>query len=179
MTPYFDKGAALSDCGRYRYVLWRRWDPALPELAIVMLNPSTADADKDDHTIRRCVSLAAFNGYGGIHVVNLFAYRATFPLELREAADPVGPDNDRNLRYYTGHNLYRVCCAWGTHGALHDRARYFYEHLVPRNKRLYCFVTTKNGHPGHPARIPNGPLFDYYGPREWRKGKQYEPQGAH
>lgn len=66
----------------YRYSLEREWSDA-PCIGFVMLNPSTADATNDDPTIRRCTRFAQFWGYGAIEVVNLFAYRATRPIQLR------------------------------------------------------------------------------------------------
>ena len=69
--------AGISECGCYRYWLTRTWNPRRATLCWVLLNPSTADADRDDPTIRRCQGFARSWGYGGIVVVNLFAYRAT------------------------------------------------------------------------------------------------------
>src|SRR5690349_21188818 len=80
--------------GAYRYRLDRWWDRALPPLIYIMLNPSTADAERDDATIRVCMGRAKNEGCGGIVVVNLFAYRATKPEDMKRAADPVGPNND-------------------------------------------------------------------------------------
>ena len=51
-------GAMISADGQYRYRLWRTWDPSLHKLVWVMLNPSTADGQTDDPTIRRCISVA-------------------------------------------------------------------------------------------------------------------------
>lgn len=76
------RGAVISDDGRYRYRLWRTWAPELPRMAWIMLNPSTADAEVDDPTIRRCVGFAKREGCGGIEVVNLYAYRSTDPSVL-------------------------------------------------------------------------------------------------
>ncbi len=45
-------GAILS--GRYRYLLWRTWDETCPRLLWVLLNPSKADEQTDDPTLRRC-----------------------------------------------------------------------------------------------------------------------------
>ena len=101
----------------YRYALERRWDHMRPYLVMVMLNPSTADAVRDDPTIRRCVGFAKKARAGGLLVLNLFAYRATDPRELREAADPVGPENDEIIkRHLDGMSLYegtKVVAAWG------------------------------------------------------------------
>lgn len=62
--------AVLSDDGQYRYQLERTWGFG-DAVTFVMLNPSTADARKDDPTIRRCLSYARSWGYDGIRVVNL------------------------------------------------------------------------------------------------------------
>ena len=92
---YSRTGADFDPTGVYRYSLWREWDARAPAVAFVMLNPSTADAGKDDPTIRRCASFARSWGYGSLEVVNLFAYRASEPKRLRQTPDPIGPANDR------------------------------------------------------------------------------------
>jgi hypothetical protein len=86
--------ADLSPCGTYRYLLGRRVGDGQRAALFVMLNPSTADASDDDPTIRRCRRFARREGCGLLEVVNLFAYRATDPVALRLAEDPVGPAND-------------------------------------------------------------------------------------
>lgn len=90
--------ALFSPCNRYRYRLTRRWNAGRPIAAFVMLNPSTADASEDDPTIRCCIRLAEREGFGGIRVVNLFAYRTPDRKELASVPDPVGPANDRHIR---------------------------------------------------------------------------------
>src|SRR5689334_16488446 len=75
------KAASISECGRYRYSLHRWWG-AGERLYFVMLNPSTADAEVDDPTIRRCMGFARTLGFDGIGVVNLYAFRATKPADL-------------------------------------------------------------------------------------------------
>src|SRR5207245_10014631 len=90
-------GASFSRDRRYRYRLWRRWDAARPVVAFVMLNPSTADAARDDPTIRRWSGFARAWGYGRLEVVNLFAYRATDPRWVRHVPGPVGPADLRHL----------------------------------------------------------------------------------
>src|SRR5207237_5457574 len=83
-------GASFSRDRRYRYRLWRRWDAARPVVAFVMVNPSTADAGRDDPTIRRCIGFARSWGYGRLEVVDLFAYRGTDTRAPRRVAETGG-----------------------------------------------------------------------------------------
>lgn len=83
--------AVISECGSYRYRLERVWEAEKDRVAFIMLNPSTADASKDDPTIRRCIGFAKAWGFGGLIVGNLFALRSTDPKALYGHKDPVGP----------------------------------------------------------------------------------------
>jgi len=85
-----------------------------------MLNPSTADASVDDATIRKVRAYCAAWGYSQVLVVNLFAWRATDPRELKLAMDPIGPENDESLSRAAG-DADLVLCAWGTKGG--ERAK--------------------------------------------------------
>ena len=62
-----------------------------------MLNPSTADAEADDATTRRCIDLSNGWGFGAAVIVNLFGYISTDPKKLNSIDDPVGPDNNSVL----------------------------------------------------------------------------------
>jgi hypothetical protein len=96
--------ADISPCGRYRYTLHRTWGASeRPRGAVfVMLNPSTADAEKSDATVRKCIGFAQRWGLDGISIVNLFAFRSRHPGDLALQADPVGPLNDNAIRDVTG-----------------------------------------------------------------------------
>src|SRR3989449_11540410 len=117
--PPMRTDACFSRCGTYRYALWRRW-AAGPQVLFVMLNPSTADAQRDDPTIRRCIGFARRWGCGGIEVVNLFALRATDPRRLRYTRDPVGPENVAHLARAAG-RASLVGAAWGADPAARSR----------------------------------------------------------
>jgi hypothetical protein len=148
-----EKGAVISDCGLYRYRLWRAWNTSLPAVCFVCLNPSTADALDDDPTIRRCIGFANAWGFGGIEVVNLFAYRSAYPHLLFTAdVDPVGPENDRCI---VDASLGRtVIAAWG---ALPKRNQRRIEHVIKllgKAHKIECLGTTKHGHPRHPLYLP-------------------------
>src|SRR5258708_39445492 len=107
--------ADLSPDRLYRYTLRRTWDSTLPQILFIGLNPSTADAQRDDPTLRRCIGFARRWGYGQLVVGNLFAFRATRPTELRSCADPIGTDNDSWLQTLAA-SAGCVVVAWGTHG---------------------------------------------------------------
>jgi hypothetical protein len=62
-------------------------------LAVDMLNPSKALHDRSDRTIDKITLIAKQEGYGGLLVRNMGAYRSTEPKVLLECADPVGPLN--------------------------------------------------------------------------------------
>jgi hypothetical protein len=158
-------GAAISDCGLYRYVLWRKWGDG-PTCLFVMLNPSVADATQDDPTIRRCVGFAKREGCGKLAVVNLFAYRATKPADMLAAADPVGPDNDRHLAEEAA-TAKVIIAAWGDHGTHRGRDRQVMKLLAGRE--VWCLRRTKGGQPGHPLYVPAAqPLERFFnGSRAW------------
>ncbi len=113
--------AAFSECGTYRYQLWRRWDESKPYVCFIGLNPSTADALTNDPTIRKCMKFARTWGYGALCMVNLFAFRATDPRDMKRAPDPVGPANDLHLANCCK-GAARVVAAWGVDGKHQGRA---------------------------------------------------------
>lgn len=94
---YTDSGAMFSECRQYRYALWRRWQHGDDWMAFIGLNPSTADETQDDPTIRRVVGYAKREGYGGVVMLNMYAWRSTDPAGLMGCLDPVGPDNNIHI----------------------------------------------------------------------------------
>jgi hypothetical protein len=144
------KGASFSPCRRYRYTLWRIWDFNLPNCVFIGLNPSTADAVNDDRTVSRCISFAHGWGYGSLWMLNLFAWRATDPEDMKAAASPVGQFNDRELHFHA-HKAGIVIAAWGQHGEWLGRAADVLGLLGDR--KLHCLGLTKEGHPRHPLYL--------------------------
>jgi hypothetical protein len=142
--------AYLSECGRYRYSLTRDVAPLTGEgtCTFVMLNPSSADAEKDDPTVRRCIRFARDWGYARLTVVNLYAFRATDPRALKTATDPVGPENDHVLSVVFGASD-RIVAAWGCHAAPERVAEVMGWPIRPR----ICLGLTKDGAPRHPLYV--------------------------
>ena len=113
------KDAFLSEDRMYRYGLSRVWDKSRPYVLFIGLNPSTADENKDDPTIRRCVDYVCKWGYGGLKMANLFAYRATLPSDLRKAKEPIGVDNDKYIKELSKSAAITIV-AWGNDGSYLD-----------------------------------------------------------
>jgi hypothetical protein len=153
------RSAVFSACGTYRYSLTRSWNEGERNPAVfIMLNPSTADAEKDDPTIRRCMGIARSLGCVGIQVVNLFAVRATRPVEMKAALDPVGPENlDHVLRAIDHRNVCPglmpgpVICAWGTLGGHLGQDEVVMPGIAPYQPQ--CLDITKHGFPRHPLYV--------------------------
>lgn len=143
--------AVYSACETYRYALTRLWG-AGPRLAYVMLNPSTATETQNDPTVERCERRARAMGFGGFRVVNLFAYRATDPQDLRRAVDPIGAANDAALKEAADWAEW-ILCGWGGHGEFLGRGMAVAPILRGCGKPLLHLGLTKSGQPRHPLYI--------------------------
>lgn len=150
-TLALTSSATISPDGVYRYDLTRQWGDG-PLVLWIMLNPSTADADIDDPTIRRCIGFSQRDGAGGLVVVNRFALRATDPAELRKHHEPVGPDNRITIsRWILDPRVTRIVAAWGAH-------RMASRGTIPgapnaRPMPLWCLGFTRAGQPRHPLYV--------------------------
>lgn len=144
------KGAVISADGKYRYSLFRQWESPALSVTFLMLNPSTADADLDDPTIRRCIGFAKSWGYGKIEVVNLYALRAADPDSLYIAADPIGP---KNASYLADAFRNRTVCAWGTHPKARAMGSVLEMTMAGIGVESWCLGTTKDGSPKHPLYL--------------------------
>lgn len=159
-VPPWTKSALVSPCGRFRYILTRSWNGAQANEYVrfstfVMLNPSTADGVDDDPTIRKCIAFARAWGKDGIVVVNLYAFRATNPKELKAAGYPVGPLN------YQWHDLVfkmgnpNVICAWGAN-AQPDHAAEVLARIRQAGAIPYALKLNNDGSPAHPLSRGKG-----------------------
>lgn len=146
------KNAILDKTRKYRYVLSRQWGANNKNLVnFVLLNPSTADENKDDQTIRRCINLTKSWGYDGFYVTNLFAFRTRHLKILLSSADPIGEENDKYIREIAKKSKI-VVIAWGTHGNFLHRDEVVLK-LITSIKAPYYLEKTKYGHPKHPLTI--------------------------
>lgn len=148
MTDSIERTAILSGDGVYRYRLTRRWSDG-EQVTFVMLNPSTADHTVDDATLKKITKFSRTWGYGGLQVVNLYAFRSPDPRDLRIVSDPVGPENDRYLHAAgTGGGL--IVAAWGNNARPERIAKVL---AFPGFDQLHCLALNAGGQPKHPLYV--------------------------
>ncbi len=146
--------AVFSSCRTWRYSLGREVDPLLGRGTLLLLgvNPSDADEETNDQTIRKDMGFCRVLGFARITKGNLFAYCSKDIRGLRDAADPIGPDNDEALRRLMGEADAVVAC-WGPTAkvprALRGRWREVTAIAAEMGVALQCFGTAKDGQPLH------------------------------
>ncbi len=158
--PGDERGATF--CRPYRYQLWRRWDRTAASVVWIMLNPSIADAKRNDPTVTRCMGFADRWGFGGIIVCNVFAYISTDPRALADVADPVGPENECHIVEAVEQARAvgaPVVAGWGDSirwpgqpQALADHVRTFRDWLADA-AGAQCLGRTLSGNPRHPLYV--------------------------
>lgn len=142
------RGAEFSPCRTWRYALWREWGFDGKFVALLGLNPSTADEAIDDPTIKRCIRFAKDWGYDGLLMLNAYGFRATKPRVMKAATDPNGPGNDEAILIRIA-QAELVVAAWGVHcEATRSQAL-----LQLIGRTVHCLGKTKGGHPTHPLYI--------------------------
>lgn len=142
-----NKGAKFSECGKYRYQLWRIWDESKPLVQLIGLNPSTANADKDDATIRRITSLCASGGFGGFYMTNIFGLISADPKALTNHPDPMGDNWEYIIAKRSG--VIAVCFCWGSFKEATGHSAKIISHFP----EAMCFGINKDGAPKHPLYL--------------------------
>lgn len=162
--------ALISACGTYRYRL-ERDGPGFGSTLILMVNPSTADANTDDHTIRKLRGFGERHQWGRLMVGNLFAYRATDVRTLNSCADPVGPENDAHLSSMMA-DADRIVVAWGPVSKQPRAYRGLRWRKVVEiaNRPLWSIgEPAKCGHPCHPLTLGyDRPILRWFPPAPCR-----------
>lgn len=143
-----ESSAIFSNDRVFRYVLTRIWSLNEKPCMFIGLNPSTADEINNDPTVSRCIKFAFDLGYGGLHMMNAFAFRSTDPKKLYEIQDPVGPENDYWLERM-GKTAGMIIGVWGNHGKYLER----YKRLLALFPSISVFGITKEKQPRHPLYL--------------------------
>lgn len=147
--------AYLSDDRVFRYWLMRCWNPALPLMAVIGCNPSTADESKDDPTIRKTIGFGKRLNFGGVLMLNVGAFRATNPKDWKAARDPFGPSNtiDHLHTYLFRWQPSIVIAAWGKPLMASQRGQHRAAEIKKNILGMKCWGRNGDGSPRHPLML--------------------------
>lgn len=155
MNLFEENGAMFSDCGKHREYLWRIWDTEKPKIMFIGLNPSTANADTDDPTIRKITAICKYNEYGGFYMLNLFTFISTDPKKLNIKSGNIARANENLLTI--ADFCESIVMAWGNFNVFGRDIEV--RRLFPKALAL---KVNKNGSPKHPLYCKNESCFVNY-----------------
>lgn len=144
-----NKQCIFSPDRKYRYTLWRVWEPNNTKYCMfVGLNPSKADEKIDDNTVRRCIRYSKDWGFGALCMTNIFTWRETIAKLMLLEKEPIGVDNDKYL-LECAKNAGIIIAAWGNHGKHLNRGEQV-KNMIPN---LHCLKLSNEGNPCHPLYL--------------------------
>jgi hypothetical protein len=152
-------GATFSLDRKQRYALWRKFGWGTKTVTFICMNPSTADAETDDHTVHRMIGFAKKWGYDHLNVVNVLPYVTSEAATAKRMALTVllGDTDQGNQEiavWVAMDKAETVVLAWGAALPL-EMQRQFLEAMCVKldGKKLWCLGMTKHGRPRHPLMV--------------------------
>ncbi|TAX45953.1 DUF1643 domain-containing protein (plasmid) [Rhizobium leguminosarum] len=159
----------FSDCGLYRYLLEHDFGGSGPAISLGMVNPSLANGEKNDSTMTKVDGFAVRLGARKVVVWNPFARIAKDIRDLRNVADPIGPENDAYIvKAIQDADIHIV--AWGPLSKLpkplRSRWRSVVSLLSEAGAKPMCWGTALDGQPRHPLMLAYAtPLVPWKAPQ--------------
>jgi hypothetical protein len=160
-----NQGACFSEDRKHRYLLWRKWSEN-PGIAFLLLNPSIADENILDPTLKRCKQFANDNGFGSMIIMNVFSIVSTDPKGLRDLnlKSHYISSNLQHINYITSH--IPIILGFGTNADKYHPG-FLKNTIYPilKDKKVYSLKVTKNGLPSHPLYLPaNSKMMTFHLP---------------
>lgn len=156
-------GAIFNDTCTHRYALYRGWSSSKPRVAFIGLNPSTANGATNDHTIKKVIKIARYNGYGSLVMLNLFTIISSDPDILLTDKDLVGDGNIHLLEELK--KVDKVVACWGTFKQVGKRPDTVIGIVKSAgHTMLYALDTNANFSPKHPLYCRDNQKF-----QTWRR----------
>lgn len=141
----------------YRYILGTRGQKPL---ICIGINPSTAQPDDLDNTLKSVQRIALGNGYDSFLMFNVYAQRATDPDAMEKVCNSLlHRENMEAFRYVLSlSDSPAIWAAWGAviekRGYLKDCVRDMLDIGRKYGAQWYCAgAITKKGHPHHPLYL--------------------------
>lgn len=150
----FEGHATFSINSRQRYFLRYRWRRGNKLLVFLMLNPSTADENGPDPTVRRCINFAKANDYDGVIVLNVYPLISTDPKGIKGELSRRAAHYNEQFIHKVSRKHRTVVVAWG--GDCKTPAEQMRRKIKTYGfKMVLCLGTTKAGQPRHPLYLAN------------------------
>lgn len=159
----------------YRYILGTRGENPL---ICIGINPSTAEPDNLDNTLKSVERIALGNGFDSFIMFNIYAQRATNPNDMEKSFNrELHAENLKAFEYVL--NLYskdKKPAVWAAWGTIIEKRSYLFECLDDMisvgNKYNASWYTagkrSKTGHPHHPLYLPKNSVLDIFEPLEYK-----------
>ncbi len=169
-SPHYDIEKWLYDrsfYSEYRYILGTR---GKNPLICIGINPSTAEPDNLDNTLKSVERIAKGNGFDSFIMFNVYAQRATSPDDMERSCNSLlHQENLEAFRYVL--SISEKPAVWAAWGAIIEKRNYLpgcVRDMVAAGEEYgaswYCAgAITKKGHPHHPLYLKKGEklkLFD-------------------
>ena len=159
-SPDYDIGKWLyapNFYSEYRYILGTRGENPL---ICIGINPSTAEPDNLDNTLKSVERIALGNGFDSFIMFNVYAQRATNPDAMEKIYNPLlHRENLEAFRYVL--SISKKPAIWAAWGAIIEKRKYLPEcvrDMVAAGQEFgatwHCAgAITKKGHPHHPLYL--------------------------
>ena len=141
----------------YRYILGTR---GKNPLICIGINPSTAEPDNLDNTLKSVERIALGNGFDSFIMFNVYAQRATSPDDMEKTYNPLlHKENLEAFSYVL--SISQRPAIWAAWGAIIEKRKYLPEcvrDMVAAGQEYgatwHCAgAITKKGHPHHPLYL--------------------------
>lgn len=141
----------------YRYILGTR---GKKPLICIGINPSTAEPDNLDNTLKSVERIAHGNGYDSFIMFNVYAQRATDPDAMERACNlQLHKENMAAFRYVM--EISEKPAVWAAWGAIIEKRDYLSQCVADMAQigqaygaEWFCAgAVTKKGHPHHPLYL--------------------------
>lgn len=141
----------------YRYILGTR---GKKPLICIGINPSTAEPDKLDNTLKSVERIALGNGFDSFIMFNVYAQRATSPDDMERVCNSaLHRENMEAFRHVL--SISEKPAIWAAWGAIIEKRRYLPDCVremlalgAQYGASWYCAgAITKKGHPHHPLYL--------------------------
>ena len=141
----------------YRYILGTR---GKNPLICIGINPSTAEPDNLDNTLKSVERIALGNGFDSFIMFNVYAQRATSPDDMEKQCNlQLHKENLEAFRYVL--SISEKPAVWAAWGAIIEKRKYLPDCVRDMaavgqeyGASWYCAgAITKKGHPHHPLYL--------------------------